>query len=404
MAEYLHNKPHFDLLADFVRSLVNGESGKILVDRYWEAIEQVSPEEVMRLFDLLISEGVPVEKVKAYSGKIVNVFYKGLSSREWELPLEGHFLHYMMLENRGVEQVLDRIRAFLKEQPEGEIQRKEWALRLRAVVEELLPYEKHYIKKENILFPYIEQTFPAYRCLQVMWSFHDDFRRLTASLLGQLSGDPDPVQLNREMGELFFVILPVIFREENIIFPVALRALPPDTWPEMLAQASETGWCYITGPVTDPAGRTVSETGSQTDLVTGSLLPEQLRLMLDHLPLDITFVDENDEVRYFTGGSERIFPRSKAIIGRKVQNCHPPESVQVVNRIVEAFKSGERDVADFRIRLHERFIHIRYFALRDQSGHYRGTIEVSQDVTDIRSMEGERRLLDWDTEGDQGVT
>ncbi|RJO63062.1 MAG: DUF438 domain-containing protein, partial [Myxococcales bacterium] len=115
-----------------------------------------------------------------------------------------------------------------------------------------------------------------------------------------------------------------------------------------------------------------------------------------HLPLDLSFVDENDEVRYYSGGEERIFPRSPAVIGRKVQNCHPPKSLDMVNRILDAFRKGEREVAEFWIPFHGRFVHIRYIALRDAKGAYRGTLEITQDVTAIRELQGERKLLDWE--------
>jgi DUF438 domain-containing protein len=118
--------------------------------------------------------------------------------------------------------------------------------------------------------------------------------------------------------------------------------------------------------------------------------------MLTHLPVDLTFVDENDRVAYYSEGPERIFPRSPAIIGREVRNCHPPKSVHLVNKILDAFKSGSRDTAEFWIELGGKFIYIRYFAVRDTSGHYRGTLEVSQDLTEIRKLEGQQRLLDWE--------
>jgi len=132
----------------------------------------------------------------------------------------------------------------------------------------------------------------------------------------------------------------------------------------------------------------------------GKMLVEKYRetidyLMLNNLPVDITFVDEHDEVCYFSGAKHRIFPRSKAIIGRKVQNCHPPKSVHIVNEIIAAFRTGKKDHADFWIQMKGSFIHIRYFALRNESGEYKGTIEVSQDATDVRQLQGERRLLDW---------
>lgn len=130
-------------------------------------------------------------------------------------------------------------------------------------------------------------------------------------------------------------------------------------------------------------------------LDTGGLTLKQINLMLEHLPVDLSFVDESDEVRYYSDTADRVFPRSPGVIGRKVQNCHPPKSVHIVEKILDAFKAGSKDVAEFWIQLHGKFVHIRYFALRDRDGNYKGTLEVSQDVTNIRNLEGQRRLLDW---------
>jgi DUF438 domain-containing protein len=128
---------------------------------------------------------------------------------------------------------------------------------------------------------------------------------------------------------------------------------------------------------------------------TGSLTKAQLEGLLDTLPVDVTFVDADDTVRYFSKPEKRIFVRTKAIIGRKVQMCHPEKSVNIVNRIVESFKTGKKDSAEFWINLSNRLIHICYFVVRDKNGKYLGTLEVSQDVTDIKKLEGEKRLLDW---------
>lgn len=130
-------------------------------------------------------------------------------------------------------------------------------------------------------------------------------------------------------------------------------------------------------------------------LDVGSLSLEQVNLILKYLPVDISFINENDEVVYYSGSKKRIFPRSPGVIGRKVQRCHPPKSVHVVNSILEAFKSGKQDVAEFWIQMNERLIFIRYFAVHDSNGRYVGTLEVSQDVTDIKELEGEKRLLEW---------
>ncbi len=164
----------------------------------------------------------------------------------------------------------------------------------------------------------------------------------------------------------------------------------------MLEQSYETGWCYIVQPSQSKLPNQSSlKLEGKIDMGTGFLLPEQLILLLNNLPVDITFVDENDEVIYFSGGRHRIFPRHNAILGRKVQNCHPHESVHIVNEILSAFRSGQKEHAGFWIEIKTRFLYIRYFALRNEEGIYKGTIEVSQDITETRLLQGERRLLDW---------
>jgi PAS domain S-box-containing protein len=126
-----------------------------------------------------------------------------------------------------------------------------------------------------------------------------------------------------------------------------------------------------------------------------SLNIETLEALFNALPVEVSFVDENDQVRYFSKNGNRIFPRSKGILGLKVQKCHPEKSLQKVLQILEAFKSGKRDTAEFWINLEGRLIYIRYFCVRDKQNKYLGTLEVTQDITDIKKIKGERRLLDW---------
>ncbi len=121
---------------------------------------------------------------------------------------------------------------------------------------------------------------------------------------------------------------------------------------------------------------------------------ETLEAIFDALPLDVTFVDETDTVRYYSKGDDRIFRRTPAVIGRKVQDCHPKESLDKVNQVASNLKSGKRDFAEFWIDLKGRKIYIRYFAVRDRDGQYVGTVEVSQDITEIKKLKGEKRLLD----------
>jgi len=398
MSELIENSQHIpEGLMTFARGIMTRTDVIEKIRLHRDVIDRVTPYQAMVVLDSLMAEGYTVAEVKDAVGKILNMFHRGLSSYEWDVPAGDHFLNLLMLENREAEARIATLRELTKRFFRGEGMDDD---RLRAdlleAVRALEPYELHYIKKENILFPYIEKTFPSYGCLKVMWAFHDDFRQCLRNLREMLSGpELSREGLNTEMGRLFFTVLPVIFREEHIVFPVALQAIPPEGWDEMLGQGAEAGWCYISGP--EPVNRKREKImhSDLTDLVTGALSAEQIVLMLEHLPVDITYVDENDTVRYFSGEKHRIFPRSKAIIGREVQNCHPPDSVEVVERILDAFRNRDKDHADFWINMRGRFIHIRYFALYDTAGNYRGTIEVSQDVTEIRALEGQQRLLDW---------
>ena len=394
MSEYISNHSgRFEGLLRFSRELTETGNAKRLMSAYQELTDSVTDQEAMQVIDCLVQE-FPFEKVKANIGKLLNVFYKSLKNNEWEKPGEGHFLYYLMLENRAVEKIMGQMKEEIKIISKAE---KPQVAQIRSLMASLKAYELHYIKKENILFPYIENSFPQHRCLQLMWSFHDDFRRLLKTI-DELLGEQtiDKVRLNKTLGDLFFVVFPIVFREEQILYPVAYRLIPEKIWEEMTRQGAETGWCYINGPaVAENPLEVLSAMDGTINLGTGFLSPEQLILLFENLPVDITFVDEHDEVRYFSGAKHRIFPRSKAIIGRKVQNCHPRESVDVVNEIIDAFRNGTKDSADFWIQMKGRFILIRYFALRDEPGNYRGTIEVSQDVTGIRALEGEQRLPDW---------
>lgn len=171
------------------------------------------------------------------------------------------------------------------------------------------------------------------------------------------------------------------YKEEKILFPMTMEVLTKQDWEEMSRAKADGGIPKVAEGL--------------LSLDKGELNTGQLNLILTHLPLDVTFIDENDVVRYYSEGKERIFPRSPEVIGRKVQNCHPPKSVHVVNRILQEFKAGKRDVAEFWINLQGKNVHIRYFAVRDGQRQYIGTLEATQDITSIKTLQGERRLLDW---------
>lgn len=189
----------------------------------------------------------------------------------------------------------------------------------------------------------------------------------------------------------------MIYKEEHILFPMAMETLTEQEWELVRLGEGEIGFAWILSGQTTQSDTGATEKQSSLDRIeldTGVLSQQQINLMLTHLPVDISFVDENDEVRYYSATRERIFPRSPGVIGRKVQNCHPPKSMPRVQEILNDFRDGIRDDAEFWISMQGKFIHIRYFAMRNAQGEYRGCLEVTQDVTGIRNLEGEKRLLD----------
>ncbi len=196
----------------------------------------------------------------------------------------------------------------------------------------------------------------------------------------------------------------MIRREEDILLPMSLDTLDELEWWEIARQSADVGFCLVEPeaewrPASVPAGdEGPPADASRIRLPTGSLTPKELEALLNALPVDATFVDADDRVRYFTHGRERVFARSRAILGRKVQYCHPPSSVDTVDRILQAFRAGTQDRAAFWIEKHGRFVHIEYVAMRDAAGAYLGCLEVTQDLTEKRALRGEQRLLAWGKE------
>ncbi len=416
MSEFINNKEkRVENLFAFSIGIINRENGKKLIEKHQFSIDQLTPHDVIEVVDKLVRTGISTEIIKKNIGKILNVFYKPIVQYPWEKPRKGHFLYYLMQENRAVEKYLDEIKISLKSINKKAKSDEDYIddyQKMRKNLLKLNEFVLHYDKKENILFPYIEKVFEDYRCLQIMWSFHDDIRKKLKEFEQILQKEtPDLKEINKEVAALFFLIVPIVFREEAILFPVALEQIAVTDFVQMNKEAEDLGYVYDVK--TDKAdldafvefakmqskhkeNENNLKTGDIVDLETGFLLPEQIKIMLNTLPLDITYVDENDVVRYFSSPKDRFFTRSKAIIGRTVQNCHPPESIHVVDKIVNSFKSGEKDEANFWIQMRGKFVLIRYFALRDEKGNYKGTLEVSQDITEIRKLDGEQRLLDWD--------
>jgi DUF438 domain-containing protein len=276
---------------------------------------------------------------------------------------------------------------------------------LNHIVKHLRDSDSHYIREENVLFPSLEKHGikepPA-----VMWIEHDKIRDIKRSVYRIVDSRKTiafkdfAVQLDAVALALADMLSNHFYKENNILFPAALDVIGESEWLDIRRQFDELGYCCFTPkPATlafGDIGRPVIklEVKGTLSFETGNLSGEQIEIILNTLPVDVTFVDKDDTVRYFSQSKDRIFPRAKAIIGLKVQQCHPQKSVHVVNRILNDFRSGQKDVAQFWINLNGRLVHIRYFAVR-QADNYLGCLEVTQDITDIKKIEGEKRLLEY---------
>ena len=408
MAEKTDNsQKRLEQLLAFSLGMMNGEDGRMLQEKYAEAIAQITPLDMLKLEDRQIQMGLKSDVIKKDVDKVINTFFKRLQAYEWEKPLEGSFLYYLMLENQAMAFRLNQIKKVLKSYSKVEAEQFE-TLRNELIphFEALSAFEAHYVKKENILFPFLEKKWAFYRPLQVMWSLHDDARRMLKELIALLN-DPSTSwkDINPKIGKYFFMVFGLIQKEDLIVFPVAAETIEAEEFAEMQRQSFEYPFPFIETP--KQVVHTSEKTEKARDLKlknvveglfsteTGTLDFEQIELIFNSLPIDLTFVDENDKVRYFTKPADRFFPRSPAIIGRDVRNCHPPESVDIVEKIIEGFRNGERSTANFWINMKGRFILIQYFALRNAEGVYKGVLEISQDATTTRALEGEQRLLDW---------
>lgn len=390
------DKGRIERLINYVQGIRENKNGRELYELYREDIGTVTPQEVFEIFYSMLQEGTDTAEILVFLDKIINVFYKSLKGYPWQKPEENSFLGVMLKENKALLERLETIKVII-----GITDLHERKKALLPKIAELCEIDRHYLKKENIFFPYLERKMEKFNGLSIMWALHDEARKRLAEVCRCLEAEScGEDELNVGLGSLFFALYGLAQKEELILFPAADEVIGEKEWAEMQEQSFEYGFSFIDEPAKKGAGAATGSTAEvpggcflRTD--TGVLELEQVLMIFNTLPLDLTFVDEDNKVRFFTKPKDRIFPRSSAVIGRNVENCHPPESVHVVNEIIESFRSGSQDNAAFWINLKGRKILIQYFALRDNEGRYKGVLEASQDITELSKLEGERRLLHW---------
>lgn len=398
MSEEINNREYRQkVLKELISQLHDGKSSDEVKDRFAAVFGNVSAEEIAQAEQALITNGLPVSEVQRLCDVHAAVFKGSIEeihrpSDPSEIP--GHPANTFKQENRAIEKLTDEIREQLAMLKDSSAEKK-----IAAALERLAEIDCHYLKKENLLFPYMEQygiTAPP----KVMWGVDDEIREQFKEI-GRKFKAKDTVQLRESIEALLDKITEMIFKEENILLPMLLENLTQDEWKSIAEESGELGYCLIDRvPVWTPVDKKEAEAVRKEKaapgvitLPTGVLKTEELVRMLDTLPIDITYVDKDDTVKYFSQSAERIFPRTKAIIGRKVSNCHPPASVHIVEKLVEDFKAGRKDNEDFWIDMGEKYILIRYFAVRNEKNEYLGVLEVTQNIRPIQAIQGEKRLV-----------
>jgi PAS domain S-box-containing protein len=393
------------VLKELIRRLHSGADPEVVKEQFKAGLGDVGPADIAQAEEELIREGMPKEEVHRLCDVHIAAMREALQKGSVIAPA-GHPIHTLMEEHKlmiGFSEELKIIAGRIAAMPKFEAASADLS-KVDQIVQRFKDSANHYLREENVLFAYLEKhgiTQPP----AIMWMEHDQIRGIEKGLY-QLVESRDTVdfpafgvQLREIAASLAETLSGHFYKENNILFPTALRVISEDEWGEIDTQFAEIGFFAFTPESATGKGVATEKGGVEASIEenvkfeTGAFRLEVLQAMLDTLPVDITFVDKDDVVRYFSQSPERIFVRTKAVIGRTVQQCHPAKSIDRVNQILAEFKAGTRDKAEFWINTEGRLIFIRYFPVRSKAGGYLGCLEVTQDVTDIRKLEGEKRLL-----------
>ncbi len=407
MSEIINNsQKRKELLKHMILQLHLGEAPELVRQRLAELLRNIPYDEVVEVEQELISEGLPEEEVLEFCDIHTMVLEGHIDQSGAKGIPNGHPADTFLKENRELEKVVDAAEQLLEQVQhlqEGEV--KELFLKLHARFNELMDVDKHYRRKEYLLFPFLEK-YGITGLPKVMWAKHDEIRKKLKDAIEVVSA-PGTITVEEAKIATEMVLYPavrsipdMIMKEDEILLPMSMDKLTDEDWYEIYQQTMEFGFClYDPREEWKPEGITTGDvmynTKNSFQLSTGSFNPDEMEALFKTLPIDITFVDKDDKVKFFSLGPDRIFTRNRAILGRDVRMCHPPSSVHVVDEILSDFKSGKENSAAFWINMHGRFIYIEYFAMRDKQGAYLGTIEFTQDLTHMRSLEGEQRLLSY---------
>ena len=370
------------MLKSIIKQLHQGANIEEVKEKAKEILKDLTPDEIAEIEQEMVKEGITREEMEKLCDIHLEVFQESIEKSSLSLP-EWHPLHILMEEHRILLHHANRLGEVIERQDKKEVEE---------VIQHIKEAEKHYLREENILFPYMERhgiTEPP----AIMWMEHDKIRGMKKAIYDAMEKE-EYERIKNLAGALAEMLSHHFYKENNILFPTAFKVIGENEWREIRKEFDDIGYCcFMPQKIAEHEKKKEGEEG-EIKFGVGSLSMEELEAMMNSLPFDITFIDKEDRVKYFNQSKERIFIRTKAIIGRKVQNCHPSKSVHVVEKILEEFKNGNKDKAEFWIDMNGKKIYIRYFPVK-RKGEYVGTIEVTQDISEIKRIEGQKRLLDW---------
>jgi DUF438 domain-containing protein len=411
MSELINNRQQrIDIMKGLIRQLHTGVAEEKVKAQLETLLDEADYSDVFLMEVQLMQEGIPAESIQQLCDTHTRVLKKHLDLQETPSTVPGHPVHTFVQENRELTKTTAQIRLLIQQVaalPDDQ-DAIEPMRAIQGLLNNLMDVDKHYRRKEYLLFPYFEKNnLPGPPT--VMWGKDDEVRELLRQTIAGLQ-QIESIRAAEAKAYNLLAVTPAIeavddmvYKEEKILFPTALNLLTEQDWYDIYLQSDEYGYCLYApqfewipeGGVHKEIRKSAAADG-RVQMPTGSFTLEELMGVFSTLPFDLTFVDKDDTVRYFTPGKERIFDRSRAILGRKVQYCHPPKSVHIVNQILRDFKAGKQNRARFWINFRGRLVYICYYAVRNARGEYLGTLEVTQDLTEVRALQGERRLLTYD--------
>ncbi len=393
-----------EIMKDIILNLHKGLSIEKAKERFEKEVGNVSSTEIAEIEQSLINEGVTVDEIKKFCNVHALIFQSTLGQTISKEESSAHPVYLFKLENEEIKKITVSLTKIIQYLGQHDIVKQKDEI--KTILNKINGITVHYTRKEQILFPYLEK-YGFFGPSKVMWGKDEEIRNILRKSIMDLKNistkNSMDEYIQNNLKPLIEEVNGMIFKEEKILFPTALEKLNTNDWVEVLKASEDVGYVFIEKPketeqLIHELRTAVTEVPTIKDDVlsfpSGELNLKEIMLLFNTLPVDLTFVDKNDKVKYFSEGKERIFLRARSIIGRKVQNCHPPESVEIVEKILKSFKEGTKDFFEFWINLNGRLVHIRYFAVRNSDKSYHGTLEVTQDITNIKNLNGERRLLD----------